>query len=607
MYRAGLALCVGLSVLRVQPDLQFVSDDAWISFRYAWNLVHGHGLIWSQGVPPVEGYSNLTWTLWSAVGIALGAPVTAWVQGWGMVLTGGTVVATAACVRVAGGGRLAALGAALLVASSTLVVQWGTIGLETPLFTLGITAGMWRALAEDRAIRSGEPVRPWSLVLFGLVAVTRPEGVLYLAIPVLLRLRRRRVEPPSRRDVAAVALLLVPTALQMVVRLCSTGDLVAGAYHAKVHPLDLSVIFHGLRYLAGVAVYNPAFTALIAVGAALAVAFRRWFVAAPALITAAFILLVGGDTFAHLRFVAPAVPAMVAVALAGLDVGGRVRRGRNWRRAWAAVMAVLLLAAVRVEWLTHQVETLPPPPPRSTHVGPGVPPPEASSARLRRIVSPPLIDVQRLGLAIYPRALFPQEPAADPTPEWFLLYLLETLPAGGAVVFADVGLVGYALGDLGLLDARGLNWGAMGDYHWAFNARGQLEPDSPEVKAVLEEFRAVSPDVLCLQCNDEGLIGEMEALLWDAGEIEPYRFIARGPYFDGTGDLCVYRREGSVAPDAGRIAVRYDRLNRELPGVRDWPARQAALQDGSSTPVEAPYTNRPAPRAAASGLGWVGR
>src|ERR1041385_3811930 len=42
-------------------------DDAMISMRYAHNLAAGHGLVWNPGeVPPVEGYTNLLWTLWMA-------------------------------------------------------------------------------------------------------------------------------------------------------------------------------------------------------------------------------------------------------------------------------------------------------------------------------------------------------------------------------------------------------------------------------------------------------------------------------------------------------------------------------------------------------------
>ena len=31
------------------PRLAWLADDSFISFRYAWNLVHGHGLVYNAG------------------------------------------------------------------------------------------------------------------------------------------------------------------------------------------------------------------------------------------------------------------------------------------------------------------------------------------------------------------------------------------------------------------------------------------------------------------------------------------------------------------------------------------------------------------------------
>ena len=41
---------------------RFVQDDAFISLRYAFNMVHDHGLVWNIG-ERVEGYSNFLWVI----------------------------------------------------------------------------------------------------------------------------------------------------------------------------------------------------------------------------------------------------------------------------------------------------------------------------------------------------------------------------------------------------------------------------------------------------------------------------------------------------------------------------------------------------------------
>jgi len=51
----------------------FVVDDAFISFRYAQNLLDGHGLVFNPG-EQVEGYSNLLWILLTSFGMKLGLP-----------------------------------------------------------------------------------------------------------------------------------------------------------------------------------------------------------------------------------------------------------------------------------------------------------------------------------------------------------------------------------------------------------------------------------------------------------------------------------------------------------------------------------------------------
>ena len=52
---------------------RFLLDDAFISFRYARNLLEGNGLVWNPG-ERVEGYSNFLWVLelagiWAATGV----------------------------------------------------------------------------------------------------------------------------------------------------------------------------------------------------------------------------------------------------------------------------------------------------------------------------------------------------------------------------------------------------------------------------------------------------------------------------------------------------------------------------------------------------------
>src|SRR5271170_5823761 len=57
---------------------RFVQDDAFISFRYAAHLAHGHGLVWNLGGERLEGFTNFLFTIAIAGCMKLGIdPVTA--------------------------------------------------------------------------------------------------------------------------------------------------------------------------------------------------------------------------------------------------------------------------------------------------------------------------------------------------------------------------------------------------------------------------------------------------------------------------------------------------------------------------------------------------
>src|SRR5262245_63366246 len=66
-----LALVIALAALAAQVvALDYVVDDAFISMRYARNLVDGHGLVYNLDGERVEGYTNLLWTLLLAAAMA---------------------------------------------------------------------------------------------------------------------------------------------------------------------------------------------------------------------------------------------------------------------------------------------------------------------------------------------------------------------------------------------------------------------------------------------------------------------------------------------------------------------------------------------------------
>ena len=80
-----------LVALAVANGLDFgacTQDDAFISLRYAQNLLDGHGLVYNPG-ERVEGISNLSWTLLLAGALALGLDISTRATGYCVLDAGG--------------------------------------------------------------------------------------------------------------------------------------------------------------------------------------------------------------------------------------------------------------------------------------------------------------------------------------------------------------------------------------------------------------------------------------------------------------------------------------------------------------------------------------
>lgn len=172
-------------------------DDFFITYRYAWNLDHGRGLVFNPG-ERVFGLTCPAFGLLLGLLGGTGAPIPAlatWV--WAAALVG--VVA----LLLGDEGALPrawALGAGVLAVSSAYV--WKSQGSEATLaLAMLLLAARWSA---------GRPVAAGALA--GAAVFLRPESALAIALLVLLAWRERRV-PPLRLASAAAVVMAVGGAL----------------------------------------------------------------------------------------------------------------------------------------------------------------------------------------------------------------------------------------------------------------------------------------------------------------------------------------------------------------------------------------------------------
>ncbi len=147
----------------------WLADDAFISFRYARNLVEGHGLVFNPG-EWVEGYTNFLWTALLAGAGALGGNIPAAALVGNVAACLATVASAAVIVRRFSPTPGIIPWAALGLAASVSFTEFATSGLETMPAALLVVLGLWAALAR-RTLLSG--------TLLVLAALTRPDHLLF--------------------------------------------------------------------------------------------------------------------------------------------------------------------------------------------------------------------------------------------------------------------------------------------------------------------------------------------------------------------------------------------------------------------------------------------
>lgn len=348
---AGLLVCGLLGCFAwLVADTWFLCDDAFISFRYARNLLAGHGLVFNPG-ERVEGFTNLLWTLELAAALRCGLRPEVAAHVLSLACTVGVFALVGALAWRSGRRRgtpwILPLAVGLL-AGSTSFAAWSTSGLETRQFTFLVLAGMAALLGRDPAWYR----RFGASLSFAAAALTRPEGLLLFGCAGLWRLLVdvRTGRPYLARGIVLLLPFVVVVVAQFAWRHSFYGEWLPNTYYAKhvrAWPESGAIYFTAAALALGAWLWLP-----LAAIAAVARAARRdpsWLLpfamVVPHLL---YLLQIGGDHFEwrplDVELALLAVPAAEGAWLVGRGVLGA------WPRRWprtataAAALATLLLS-----------------------------------------------------------------------------------------------------------------------------------------------------------------------------------------------------------------------------------------------------------------------
>lgn len=322
----GLALAGALLILIGFWFRYGIYDDAYISLRYARNLVRGAGLVYNPG-ERVEGYTSLLWVLilsglrvLTRAGFVQLAVVSSAVCGLAVIFLCSRLTASEG---FRGGRPIQVLPLALCLP----LVIWSFSGMETALFASFLLLGL--ILLSEGAARETLAAG----LVFGLACLIRPEALL---VGPVAGLAASLQAPPGARARAAACFagpFLAVAAPQFLFRLGYYKELLPNTYYTKVDGSSWSLMAYGLKYLCRGLVWEGPLLLLALLGwlrPPEGVRDRRRRTLAWCLVLgqAASIVYTGADHFAEMRFFVPMVPLLLVLAIPGARwVAERIARG----------------------------------------------------------------------------------------------------------------------------------------------------------------------------------------------------------------------------------------------------------------------------------------
>ena len=383
---ASLVLAFFISIsLRVWP---YVTDDTYISLRYAQNLVHGHGLVYNRG-EHVEGYTNFLWTLALAIPLLLRlspipfaklacdalalacAPLIFMLASESLSSPGvprsndsgtrpprrdmdkhraptagarrrdrgsaqhGTRSEPLRPTLKRGSQEWVALAAApaLVFLATPLVALSAAEGLETMLFTFLLLASLTLMLREQANTQV-----PASALACAALAMTRPDGVLFAPWLACIALAFHR---PWSYVLRWSGVFLVLFGAYFAARWIYYGDPLPNTFYAKAGG-DPRLWNRGWQSLGQFAADGGGLVWILAIPALLARRTRTFAIglAGLVLLRVGFHLWSGGAWTGRFRFLVPVLPFIDVLVLVGVVV---LIRNRFVRMVAVGVAAVLLV------------------------------------------------------------------------------------------------------------------------------------------------------------------------------------------------------------------------------------------------------------------------
>ncbi len=271
-----------------------ITDDAYISFRYAKNLIHDKGLVFNEG-EYVEGYSNILWLLVISAFMRVGFEPTIVSKFLGILFFAFNILLvyniSAYVFRKSRYRQITALLITLAFTLNPSVTYFATGGLEHSLFIFLLLVSSCLLFIVKKPI--------YANLVFFLLILTRNEGLLFFTLAnIIFYFENKKEKKVVKEILASIILILVMISIYEAWRFVYYGSLLPNVFYVKA---TVTSINDGLNYIAWYFVSYPILF-LLGLGILYNMLFSKGIVkyySVSSILYILYLIKIGGDFMAY--------------------------------------------------------------------------------------------------------------------------------------------------------------------------------------------------------------------------------------------------------------------------------------------------------------------
>lgn len=318
-----LVFISAIAFLRANYLYTPIVDDAFIFFRYAENIVNGHGIVWNIGEKPVEGYTSFLYLVVFIIAKLLSIEPVFFSIAFGVICSTLTLYFAFLIYKLLNPDLITEnLFTVFIIAVSPIFLYWSVAGMDTSFYSMFLLFTVYFFL---KLPDTNKPILIKG-ALFGLLCMIRFEAVLFFLFSLLYLAKGKNSFFKIKINKTTMLFALGFTAIfgtYFIWRCIYFGYFLPNTFYAKVGG-GTEELLGGLKYTLNSFRTLYGMDWIVIIGSLLffrpkMLTDKSWFLLSLSLLSIITTIIIGGDHFFPGRFILPILPLLFVVLPSSLN------------------------------------------------------------------------------------------------------------------------------------------------------------------------------------------------------------------------------------------------------------------------------------------------